>query len=584
MRGPSRRWSSSCSALPQKAPVLVVLEDAHWIDPTTLELIEQCLGRIAEARVLILLTAGRTSSPRLRVGLHVTRLTINRLGRVAVEAIIARLSGDKTLPAEMIDAIITRTDGVPLFVEELTKAVLESGFLRETEDAYLLDGPLSRLAIPTSLHDSLMARLDRLQPVKEVAQTAAVIGRAFDYATVAALSPLAEAELTEAMHRLVEAELVFRRGTPPDANYLFKHALVRDAAYESLLKARRLALHARLVEILERRGDAAPEIVAQHAEAAGLVEKALDYWDKAARLAIERSGSVEAVGHLRRALDLLSNLPASRERDQRESKLQAALGAQLGVTKGFAAPDVEKAYDRARALCQELGDAPELPPVLFGLWRYYNARARYAESREMGEQCLALAEKAEDPALILLANHALGWTLYVLGRLNQAREHIETTLRLYEPAVHRALAFVYGTDPGPHSRGLLSWQLWLLGWPDRALAESDRALAEAAAGGHKVTLGLAQYYAAALHELRREPQRVAELAADCVATSREQGLALYLAVATILHGWALVQRGDAGAISVDPRGLGGLSEDRRPLVHVLPPRQAGRRLSRRRTT
>ena len=299
--------------------------------------------------------------------------------------------------------------------------MLGSGFLRETEDAYLLDGPLSRLAIPTSLHDSLMARLDRWQPVKEVAQTAAVIGRAFDYATVAALSPLAEAELTEAMHRLVEAELVFRRGTPPDANYLFKHALVRDAAYESLLKARRLALHARLVEILERRGDAAPEIVAQHAEAAGLVEKALDYWDKAARLAIERSGSVEAVGHLRRALDLLSNLPASRERDQRESKLQAALGAQLGVTKGFAAPDVEKAYDRARALCQELGDAPELPPVLFGLWRYYRTCARYAKSREMGEQCLALAEKAEDPALILLANHALGWTFYVLGRLNQAR-------------------------------------------------------------------------------------------------------------------------------------------------------------------
>jgi predicted ATPase len=353
----------------------------------------------------------------------------------------------------------------------------------------------------------------------------------------------------------VEAELIFRRGTPPDAKYRFKHALVRDAAYESLLKAKRLALHARLVDILESRSAAAPEVVAQHAEAAELFEKAVGYWDKAARLAIERSGSVEAVGHFRRALPLLLNLPPSRERDQRESKLQAALGAQLGVTKGYAAPDVEKAFGRARTLCQELGDAPELPPVLFGLWRYYNARARYAESRKMGEQCLALAKKAKDPALILWANYALGWTLYPLGRFNQAREHIEATLRLYEPAAHRALAFVYGTDPGPHSRGLLSWLLWMLGWPERALAESDRALAEAAAGGHKVTLGISQFYAAALHEVRREPQRVAELAADSVAMCREQGVEYYLADATLLQGCVLVQRGDAGAIPSIREGL-----------------------------
>ncbi len=269
-------------------PVLWVIEDAHWIDPTTLELVELALDRVARSRVLLLATARPSFQHGFGGHPIVTRLALNRLGRAQTAGIMARISRGKALPEELVDEIAARTDGVQLYVEEMTKAVLESGVLRETAEAWHLDGPLSRLAIPASLHDSLMARLDRLQPVKEVAQTAAVIGRDFDYRTPAAMAPLPEAELRDALARLVGAELVFQRGHPPDASYLFKHALVRDAAYESLLKSRRQAMHAALLAVLESREDAPAELRAQHAEGAGAAGKALRYWQEAGAEALAR--------------------------------------------------------------------------------------------------------------------------------------------------------------------------------------------------------------------------------------------------------------------------------------------------------
>jgi class 3 adenylate cyclase len=260
-----------------RQPVMWVVEDAHWIDPTTLEMLELALDRVQGSAVLVVVTARPTFAASFASHPVVTRLVLNRLARAAVQLIVGRITGGKRLPEALLAEIAVRSDGVPLFVEEMTKAVLESGLLLESAEAYRLGGPLSGLAIPASLHDSLMARLDRLHPVREVAQAAAVIGRSFDHATIGALSELAEPALAEAMQRLVEAELVFRRGTPPDATYLFKHALVRDAAYESLLKAKRAAMHARLVDILERSVTASPEVKAQHAEAGGLTERALQY-------------------------------------------------------------------------------------------------------------------------------------------------------------------------------------------------------------------------------------------------------------------------------------------------------------------
>src|SRR5450631_433068 len=275
--------------LASRKPLLWVIEDAHWIDPTTLELIELALDPMQSVSALVLITSRPTFVASFASHPSVTQMALNRLGRAATQGIVDRITRGKRLPEALLDEIAARTDGVPLFVEEMTKAVIESGALREGADAYHLDGPLSALAIPTTLHDSLMARLDRLHPVKEVAQTAAVIGRSFDHRTIAALAALSEVELADAMSRLVEAVLVFRRGTPPDATYLFKHALVRDAAYESLLKAKRIILHTRLVDVLESRGNIAPEVKAQHAEAAGLTERAHDYWEQAGTEALARS-------------------------------------------------------------------------------------------------------------------------------------------------------------------------------------------------------------------------------------------------------------------------------------------------------
>jgi predicted ATPase len=306
--------------------VLWVIEDAHWIDPTTLELIELALDRVQAARVLMLITARPTFVASFASHPVVTRLALNRLARAATQAIVARITRGKRLPEVLLDEIAARTDGVPLFVEEMTKAVIESGVLREDADAYHLDGPLSALAIPTTLHDSRMARLDRLQPVKAVAQTAAVIGRSFDHRTVAALAAMPDSELADAMGQLVAAELIFRRGTPPDATYLFKHALVRDAAYESLLKARRIALHVRLLDVLEGQADAAPEVKAHHAKAAGLTERALDCWEQAGMQALARPAYKEAIASLENGIRLSSALGEDPQWKRRELGLQVQLG------------------------------------------------------------------------------------------------------------------------------------------------------------------------------------------------------------------------------------------------------------------
>ena len=378
--------------LAARQPVLFVLEDVHWVDPTTLELVELALDRIGQARVLMLITARPIFSHGFGGHPIVTRLALNRLGRTHITAIIARITGGKSLPESLIEEITAHTDGVPLYVEEMTKAVLESGFLRETAEAWRLDVPLSQLAIPTSLHDSLMARLDRLKPVKEVAQTAAVIGRAFDHRTIAALSPLPEAELSAAMDRLVEAELVFRRGAAPEATYLFKHALVRDAAYESLLKSRRHALHGRLFGILEQRGDAPPEILAQHAEAAGLAEKALNYWEQAGAQAIARPAYKEAIAHFGAAIRLCRQNGADRQLQRREFQLQVQLGQALIANLGYQAPATMMAFERARELAETLAEPKLLAPAIFGLWanRYISGlpsadlAERYAELTEFG--------------------------------------------------------------------------------------------------------------------------------------------------------------------------------------------------------
>ncbi|MGH6918219.1 MAG: ATP-binding protein, partial [Geminicoccaceae bacterium] len=519
--------------LAARHPVLVVLEDVHWIDPTTLELIEQCLDRIAAAPVLILLTSRPDNQPSLAAHPHVTRLTLNRLGRTGVAAIVARLGGDQ-LPTETLAAIIARTDGVPLFVEELTKAVLETG---ET-------------AIPASLHDSLMARLDRIPEVKEAAQTAACIGREFDYALLAEIADEPEPALATALDQLTAAELIFRRGTPPEARYTFKHALVQDAAYQSLLKSKRQQLHARIAQALERQlpdgGEAEPEVLAQHLTDASLPERAIPYWRRAGELAAGRSANLEAIAHLSKGLELVGTLPATPEGLDEELALRLAIGGPLIATKGIATPEVERTYRRASALCEQLGRSAELFPVLRGLWNCYFVRGELQRAHDLAVRLVALAEEQGAPLRRALARRALGTSLFYFGRFADAASElnqgiaIDDAVAAWEDPAHLLL---YTERAGVMCRLYLAWALWFQGYPDRALKTMEAGLALSQRLSHAYSLAFAQNYAALLHSFRREFAAAHRRAEATVDLAREHRLPQWLAQTSICRGFALVGLG-----------------------------------------
>jgi class 3 adenylate cyclase len=488
---PQQRRSRTLAALvdqlcglAQRRPVLWLVEDAHWIDPTTLELIELALDSLAGRRVLLVMTARPTFTAPLASHPAMTRLALNRLARAATQSIIARITGGRSLPASLVEAIAARTDGVPLFVEEMTKAMVESDALRETADAYELDGPLSALAVPATLHDWLMARLDRLHGVKEVAQTAAVIGRAFDHATLAALSPLPAAELAGALDRLVGAELVFRRGAGADTTYLFKHALVRDAAYESLLKARRVTLHGQLHDILVARADAAPEIRAQHAEAAGRLEAALDAWEEAGRAAVVRPAFREAIADFEAAVRLCGALGPEPRWTLREQAIQVELGQALMASQGYSGAATLAAFERAAALADEAGDPALQLPSIYGLWagRYIATTG----STDLADRFAGIAETQDDDGARLIGLRMLALESFHAGRFRETLSLAEQSIALYRPGSHHDLKLRFGHDPRVAAGHYRSWSLWHLGFPEQAALQVDETLAWArAASGRR---------------------------------------------------------------------------------------------------
>jgi predicted ATPase len=382
----------------ERKAVLAAWEDLHWADPSTLELHSLLIDQVPTARLLTLLTYRPEFSPPWGTRSHLTQLTLSRLGRKQVEAMVTEVTGGKALPTEVLQQIVSKTDGVPLFVEELTKMVVESGLLKEEDGRYAPTGPLPPLAIPATLQDSLMARLDRLATAKEVAQLGATLGREFPYEVLKAVSPLDEVALQKELSKLVEAELLYQRGLPPQASYLFKHALIQDTAYQSLLKSTRQQYHQQIAQVSDERfaeiKEIHPELLAYHYTEAGLVAQALPYWQRAGQRAAQRSAYVEAISHLTKGLELLKTLPDTPERAQQELTLQIALGGPFIATKGYTAPEVERVYSRARTLCQQVGETPQLFPVLMGLYRFYSARAEHETARELAEQLLALAQRA----------------------------------------------------------------------------------------------------------------------------------------------------------------------------------------------
>jgi predicted ATPase len=537
--------------LAEHQPVLFIVEDLHWTDPTTLELLSLVIDQTPTASLLVLLTCRPHFQPSWHHRSYITEMTLNHLSHAQVEQLVTGVTDGKTFPAEVLQQIVAKTDGVPLFVEEITKAILESGQLTARDGHYDLTGSFATLAIPATLHDSLMARLDRLVTAKAVAQYAAVIGRQFPYELLQAASQLDEALLQHELGRLVEAEIVYQRGVPPQATYTFKHALIQDAAAQSLLKSTRQQYHQRIAQVLEAQfpetAEAAPELLAHHYTEAGLHTQAVPYWQRAGQRASERSAYLEAMAHLTKGLEVLATLPDTSERTQHELDFQLTLGPALMVTKGMSDPEVERVYTRARALCQHVEETPQLFPALWGLWRFYTGRGELQTARELGEQLLALAERGQEPMLLVQACHALGPTLFWLGELAPAQARLAQGIAPYDPQQHRASLRYGGHDPGACCQSYAAWTLWVRGYPDQAVHQQQEALRLAQELAHPLTLICTLDWGAWLHQFRREGQATQAQAETAIPMSSEHGFVEWLTFGQILQGWAVAVQGQGEA-------------------------------------
>jgi tetratricopeptide (TPR) repeat protein len=439
-----------------------------------------------------------------------------------------QLTGGKSLPREVLDQILAETDGVPLFVEELTKTVLEGGFLRDTGDRYELSGPLPSLAIPATLQDSLMARLDRLAPVKEVAQIGACIGREFSYALIAAVAPLRGEQLDQALRQLLEAELVFRRGSPPEATYTFKHALVQDAAHDSLLKSKRQQVHAQIARAIEEqdpsRLDTQPELLAHHYTAADLLEAAIPLWSKAGELALKRVALQEAIAHLNRGLDLCARLPSLAARDALDLSLRTPLVAAWTALKSWATPELREHAESIVRLARALAKPEPLLTGLYGLWVNTMTQGRIAESLDWAHRIQTEAQTTNSPELAICAEMATTNSLYYLGELVTAREHRERVLALYDEERFQRLSQILGgdvrTSVGVHG----SLFTWMLGYPDQAARISDETITNARRHGHPFNLSWALTVGAFVFNYRCEPDRLLERAVEADRLGREHAM------------------------------------------------------------
>jgi predicted ATPase len=528
--------------------VLLAYEDVHWSDPTTQELLGLTIERLQRRPVLLLITNRPEFSPPWPSQPHVSALALSRLGRREGSAMVAQVVQDKALPAEVAAQIVAKTDGVPLFVEELTKTVLESGLLKDAGDHWDLAGPLPPLALPSTLHDSLLARLDRLAPVKEIAQIGAALGREFSHELLAAVADRPDAELQAALDQLVAAELVYRRGTAPDVTYSFKHALVQDVAYGTLLKSRRQQLHGRVAQVLEERFPATtesqPELLAHHCIQAGMIEKAVEYWHRAGEQAVKRSANLEAIQHLEVALQLLESLPDDRRRRECELRLLTMLNPALMVTKGPGAEDVGNTLERARRAARELQSLDHIIPATLGLWLFHNNRGAFGRARELTQELFEFAKQRDDDGFLLQAHHAAWTTPFFTGDFAEVRDHVEGGLALYDEQRHRGHALVYiGHDPAACAHALGANALWMLGFPDQALRHSVQAITRGEQSSHPPTLAHALWYVGNLHVLRNDHVAVAELAERYLSISAEFGMAPGIVTADSLAGWAAARAG-----------------------------------------
>jgi class 3 adenylate cyclase/predicted ATPase len=534
--------------LAAQQPVLMVFEDVHWSDPTTRESLDLLIDRIPSLRVLLVLTFRPEFALPWGGRPHVTMLNLNRLARRQRAEMIAHVTGGKPLPKEIADQIIDRTDGVPLFVEELTKAVIESGVLTDAGDHFMVTGALAPLTIPTSLHASLLARLDRLAPVREVAQIGAALGRSFSHELISAVAEMPQQQLDQALVQLVRAELMFRRGTPPDAEYTFKHALVQDAAYSTLLRSRRQQIHARIAESIGTHSpelaETQPELLAQHCTKAGLVEKSIVYWRKAGHSSAARSAMAEAAAQFQTGLHQLALMPDTPERQRQELEVLIALGAVLQAVKGQAAPETGHAYARAREVWEQLGCPSEFLQVPWGQSLHHVYRGELGQAQRLDQELLRLSLDRKDSSALVIAYYSLGRNLLYAGEFSSARMHLERAISLYDPHTHDSLRHQAGDDPRVNSQAALAIALFCIGFPVQAVAQSNAAIAEAQKLAHPPSLALSLAFGARLMLFAGDDRRLRERANRLIELATDRDFPFWYALGRVFLGWVMVRSGD----------------------------------------
>ncbi len=527
-------------ALSRQRPVLFVMEDVHWIDPTTQDFVGEVIAQVADAAVLVLVTHRPEYVSQWTGFPHATSLALNRLSREQAAGIVEAIGGAK-LDDAVAERIVARADGVPRFVEELTKSVLEAS---ETAGQ-----PIAADAIPATLQASLTASLDRLDEAKRIAQMGAALGREYSHELIAAVSGETEPNLGSALDRLVDAELVFRTVTTRNTIYTFKHALIQEVAHESMLKSRRTELHRRIAETLETMFPAIvetePEVLARHYSMANMVDPAIAYWRRAGELSVEASANSEAASHFENALGLLASLPEGDGRDELELELRIALGGPLLMTRGHGAPEVGETYLRARELCAKLGNSPQIVPALFGMWRFYIGRGDCTITRDLGRQLLELGERADDMPAIVLGHYGLGFSLFCYGDLKEARVQLEDGYKLYDRNMRDDLSFRLGQDPGVACLSYCALALWVLGYCDQAKHTTQKALTLAEELSHPFSSAYALSLACQVYQHRGEVDELRKVSEAAISISREQGFSVWIASPTIFRGWVRAQQDNA---------------------------------------
>lgn len=530
-----------------RRPTLFIVEDAHWLDPTTMDLLTRIIDRIQAMRVLLVITFRPDFKPVWVDYGHVTFLTLSRLPRRHSVELLASMTGGKALPPEVERAILAKTDGIPLYIEELTKNLLESGLLTEEKNSFSLKAPLLDLSIPDSLQALLMERIDRLGSTKEIVQMGASIGREFSYELLREVVDITEGELKSALHLLTASGLIFQEGDIPAAKYFFKHGLIQDAAYSSLPKKLRRSLHACIARTLEsrfaERVKTVPELLAYHYEQAGVINSAVQYWHRAARRDAERSANIEALNHFNSALDLLKSLPQDQERNTLELELLLARGVPLLSVKGYASDEMEHNYRRAKVLSEEHSGSVHQFLAIRGLWVFHLVRGHLDNARDLAETLLALANHEQLSDLLIDAHHLLGATYFFLGRFDEARTHLLTAKSMDDPNQHRILALRYGQDPGITARIMLARTLWILGEVEQAETVAQEAIMMARAIEHPYTLVFSLVFLSRFYSAVHNAKRTLELTNEAITVSTQYSFALGLAIATTSQGWALAENG-----------------------------------------